>query len=162
MKKYTITIEVEETKKSGYMSNLVAEVNQEKAEMKIARHLNHKANEIRTEIFKDILNDLNNELSILDIDKFNKDSIKTAGGMAHFESTSLYIGNVRYHIALTPLYDAAGTTPTKYLTSTKEFKLSVYYAHRNSSTYNNTTVKNVEDMLKIMEQEIKNQLHTQL
>jgi len=161
MKKYTITIEIEEFKKSNYMSSLIAEVHQEKTEMKIAKELNDKATEIRKEYFKDTLTDLNDELSILEIEEFDISSCRLSSNMATFKSTHVYIGNTCFYIELRPCHDTNVDNSTRYLTSTQDFDLYLYRIY-SSDVFAERKVKNIEDILKQMEESIKDQLHKQL
>jgi hypothetical protein len=64
MKKYTITVEIEEVKDSskGFIDSIIDEVREEKHQLSITHKLNKKSTKLHREILNDVISDLNSEL----------------------------------------------------------------------------------------------------
>jgi hypothetical protein len=125
MKEYKITIQIEEVKKSSsYMSKMLAEVEQEKREIKIAKDLNTAAGQIRKKYFQELLDTINDELSDLGVHEFEIGWVKLGTNDIHiFRSNSVWIGDQHIKLTLEPRHDMGAGYPTRYVTSTQNFSI---------------------------------------
>ena len=127
MKEYKITIHIEEVKKTdSYMSKILAEVEQEKREMKIATDLNVAAGKIRRKYFQELLDTINDEFSHLGIHEFKIESVYSGTNDSfRFESNSIWIGDEYIKLILDPRHDVRPGYPTRYITSTQSFYIEL-------------------------------------
>lgn len=104
MKKYIIEINIEEsTKGSGIIAELMAEVEQEKRELKIAHDINIESNRVHRKVLSDKINEINEELSVLGIQFSDiKTSSKEINMYKEFYSSIKFSNGSRYFITYTP------------------------------------------------------------
>ena len=104
MKKYIIEIEIEEsTNGSGIIAELMAEVEQEERELKIAHDINIESNRVHHKVLSDKIDQINEELSVLGI-RFSdiKTSSKEINMYKEFYSSVKFSDGSRYYITYTP------------------------------------------------------------
>ncbi len=104
MKKYIIEINIEEsTKGSGIIAELMAEVEQEERELKIAHDINIESNRVHRKVLSDKINEINEELSVLGIQFGDiQTSSKEINMYKEFYSTIKFSDGRSYYITYTP------------------------------------------------------------
>ena len=104
MKKYIIEINIEEsTKGSGIIAELMAEVEQEERELRIAHDINIESNRVHRKILSDKINEINKELSVLGIQFSDiKTSSEGVNMYREFYSTIKFSDGRSYYITYTP------------------------------------------------------------
>lgn len=104
MKKYIIEIDIEEsTNGSGIIAELMAEVEQEERELKIAHDINIESNRVHHKVLSDKIDQINEELSVLGI-RFSdiKTSSKEINKYKEFYSSVKFSNGKSYYITYTP------------------------------------------------------------
>lgn len=104
MKKYIIEINIEEsTKGSGIIAELMAEVEQEERELKIAHDINIESNRVHRKVLSDKINEINEELSVLGIQFSDiQTSSKEINMYKEFYCSVKFSNGTCYYITYTP------------------------------------------------------------
>lgn len=104
MKKYIIEINIKEsTKGSGIIAELMAEVEQEERELRIAHDINTESNRVHRKVLSDKIDEINGELSVLGI-QFSgiKNSSKVKNMYREFYSKIIFSDGTCCYITYTP------------------------------------------------------------
>lgn len=129
MKKYIIEIEIEEsTKGSGIIAELMAEIEQEKRELKIAHDINTESNRVHRKILSDKINEINEELSVLGIQFSDiQTSSKVKNMYREFYSKIIFSDGTCCYITYTPsLYTKNEFTRYSIFSDNAKFRMCTY------------------------------------
>jgi hypothetical protein len=129
MKKYIIEINIEEsTKGSGIIAELMAEVEQEERELKIAKDINIESNRVHRKVLSDKIAEINEELSVLGIQFGDiQTSSKEINMYREFYSSVRFSDGRRCYITYTPS-DVTKNEFTRYsiFSDNAKFRMCTY------------------------------------
>jgi len=153
MKTYNFTVEVEGIHANGnsLINSFINQANDEQNQLKITEEINKKSTKIYNKILCDFVEEINRELAVAYIKGFGTPSLYTAfSNKCHGSQAKISINGNCHTINIRPKNDR-DFKDSKYTTYTGDYEIA----------FRNTIVKTVDDVLKMMETDIIEQIKKQ-
>jgi len=153
MKTYNFTVEVEaiHAKGNSLINSFINQANDEQNQLKITETINKKSTKIYNKILCDFVEEINRELAVACIKGFNTPYLYTEfSNKCQGSQAKISINNNNWTLNIRPDND-------------RDFKDSKYttYTGKYYIFFRDTTVKTVDDVLKLMETDIIQQIKKQ-